>query len=302
MILLLGASGYVGQRYQKYLTYKNIPFQTASLRWDNRDLRGVSWLSDTPPKIHASFTQTYIKILLETHKPDFVINCAGYVGVPNVDACEYDKLACYLANALLPEQIAKQCEANGIKYGHVSTGCIFSGDENYPEWISPNFDESFYSKSKLWGEKNLIPYQKGYIWRLRLPFDHIDHPKNFISKIIKFNKLTNQYNSISNLNDFVRATVDSYLQEVPYGTYNVTNPGKIRAQDIAKLLVDKKITPYKQWEILTESEDISKIEKVKRSNCTLDSSKLINVGIPLQTVQESLNRTIDIWNKNIEYW
>lgn len=294
MILLLGATGYVGKKYQEYLKFRNIPYTTASIRL--RD-KATYYTNDVD----------YVRDIVIQHNPSFVINCAGFTGVPNVDACELEenRNSCYLANMILPVLLAHVCLERNIKFGNVSSGCIYQGDNNFTEEVMPNFQESVYSKSKLLAEYDLhhvFQMENVYSWRLRIPFDYIDHPKNFISKIIKFDKLTNQYNSISNLNDFVRATVDCYLNDLPCGIYNVTNPGKIRAQDIAKLLVDKGIV-NKTWKIMDDPDEIGQIEKVKRSNCTLDSSKIINLGIPLQPIYESLNKTIDIWKKSdITYW
>jgi len=287
MILLFGATGYVGQKYQEYFKFKNIPYKTESIRYEN-------------------FLKGEILDLISKHNPSFVINCTGYTGIPNVDACEDNKHICLDANTYLPHNLAWACKTLGIGFGHVSSGCIYSGDKNYNEEDIPNFDKSWYSSTKIRGEKRIKLFysDNSYIWRLRIPFDYIDHPKNFISKIIKFDKLTNQYNSISNINDFVRATTECYLNKLPYGIYNVTNPGKVRAQDIAKLLKEKGIVPKnRKWEILEDINEIKKIEKVPRSNCTLDSSKIINLGIPLPDIYESLNKTLDSWNKSdTMYW
>jgi len=287
MILLLGASGYVGKKYQEYLQHKNIPYVCESVRFE-----GNVW---------------NIYNTIKRHNPLFVINCAGFTGIPNVDACNLPEniQPCQDANVNLVHAIGWTCLNLGIGMGHVSSGCIYSGDNTYSETDIPNFDESWYSLTKIKGERRINKFysDNSYIWRLRIPFDHVDHPKNFISKIIKFDKLTNQYNSISNINDFVRATVDCYLNKLPYGIYNVTNPGKIRAQDIAKMLVEKKIVPSdRTWHIMDNQDEIDQIEKVKRSNCTLDSSRIINAGIPLQEVHESVSRTLDLWKKNTIYW
>lgn len=294
MILLLGATGYVGEKYQEYLKFKNIPYKTASIRLPDE----------------ATYYSNHFEIvrnLIRKHDPSFVINCAGFTGKPNVDACEleYNRNACYVANMVLPVILANVCDELGIKLGNVSSGCIYEGDCFFTENVTPNFRASVYSNSKALAEIDLhsfFQYSNVYSWRLRIPFDYVDHPKNFISKILKFDKLTNQYNSISNLNDFVRATVDCYLNDLPCGIYNVTNPGKIRAQDIAKILVEKGII-NKTWKIMDDPDEIGQIEKVQRSNCTLDSSKIINLGIPLQPIYESLNKTIDLWKKSdITYW
>jgi dTDP-4-dehydrorhamnose reductase len=60
-------------------------------------------------------------------KPDFVINAAGYTGKPNVDASEQQKLTCIEANLTLPGIISEVCAQHGIPWGHVSSGCIFTG-------------------------------------------------------------------------------------------------------------------------------------------------------------------------------
>jgi len=40
-----------------------------------------------------------------------VINCSGYTGVPNVDACEDNKELCYNYNVLYPLNVVKICNA-----------------------------------------------------------------------------------------------------------------------------------------------------------------------------------------------
>ena len=52
---------------------------------------------------------------------------AGYTGKPNVDACELDKAGTLAGNTLLPQTIAHACAAAGIPWGHISSGCIYSG-------------------------------------------------------------------------------------------------------------------------------------------------------------------------------
>ena len=64
---------------------------------------------------------------LQSKKPRFLINAAGYTGKPNVDACELAKADCLNGNAVLPGTIRQVCEDLKITWGHVSSGCIFSG-------------------------------------------------------------------------------------------------------------------------------------------------------------------------------
>ena len=58
---------------------------------------------------------------------DVLINCAGYVGKPNVDACELHKEECLQGNVLLPEMLSRFCSELMIKFVHISSGCIYTG-------------------------------------------------------------------------------------------------------------------------------------------------------------------------------
>ena len=64
---------------------------------------------------------------MQEARPAFLVNCAGYTGKPNVDACEVHKAATLVGNTLLPQTIAHACAAAGIPWGHVSSGCIYAG-------------------------------------------------------------------------------------------------------------------------------------------------------------------------------
>src|SRR5437868_2110666 len=109
MILLLGASGYVGQAFARELGRRKLPFTALSR----------SQVDYTNFDLLLSF--------LRQNKPAFLINRAGYTGKPNVDACELAKADTLAVNTLLPQTIANACAAAGIPWGHVSSGRIFSG-------------------------------------------------------------------------------------------------------------------------------------------------------------------------------
>ncbi|MGH7977131.1 MAG: sugar nucleotide-binding protein, partial [Limisphaerales bacterium] len=109
MILLLGASGYIGEAFAKELRLRKMDFI---------------------PLARKQVDYTRFDLLLEflkSKKPEFVINAAGYTGKPNVDACELDKAGTLLGNSLLPQTISHACAVAKIPWGHVSSGCIFSG-------------------------------------------------------------------------------------------------------------------------------------------------------------------------------
>jgi dTDP-4-dehydrorhamnose reductase len=84
--------------------------------------------------------------------------------MPNVDACESAKYESLHGNAVLPGIIREVCEDLKIPWGHVSSGCIYSGrradGEGWTEDDEPNFSFrsppcSFYSGTKALGEEVL---------------------------------------------------------------------------------------------------------------------------------------------------
>ena len=108
MFLVLGSTGYVGKYFLKYIS---------SL---GEDVRGLS-------RVDFDYTDESKLTLLKEVKPKFLINAAGYTGKPNVDACEYDKAECLLGIQYYPEEFEQHAKKFGIPWGHVSSGCIYSG-------------------------------------------------------------------------------------------------------------------------------------------------------------------------------
>ena len=43
-----------------------------------------------------------------------VVNCAGYIGKPNVDACELAKADCVEGNVLFPAMLSQLCADRGL--------------------------------------------------------------------------------------------------------------------------------------------------------------------------------------------
>jgi len=291
MIYLLGGTGYVGQEFQAQLRARNIAYKNISrYEFDYNE----------PNRLYNA---------LSIDKPEFLINCAGYTGKPNVDACELDKANCLRGNAVLPGIIADACKKLNIPWGHVSSGCIYTSSgqvwrsNGWTEEDKPNFTFrskggcSWYSGTKGLGEEVLANYDNVYIWRLRIPFNNINNPRNYLSKLMNYNTLLDATNSLSELNEFVSACLDSYLNKISYGIYNVTNPGKVTTKEVIELINKYKIVDKEFKFFKDESEFMQVAAKTPRSNCVLDSSKILNAGIKLTEVHEALDRALSNWVK-----
>jgi dTDP-4-dehydrorhamnose reductase len=288
MIYLLGGSGYVGHAYQALLERKGIPFRNlrrAEVDYTNGEVLRAALLRD---------------------KPEFLINAAGYTGKPNVDACELHKQECLFGNAVLPGIVADACAAAGIPWGHVSSGCIYSGarpdGSGFREEDTPNFTFrtnhcSFYSGTKALGEEVLAGKPNVYVWRLRIPFDHVDNPRNYLTKLMRYARLLEATNSISHLDEFVSATFACWEKRVPFGTYNVTNPGAVTTHEVVELIKQSGVCRKDFVFFQSEDEFMHVAAKTPRSNCVMDASKLASVGITLRPVREAVADALQHWQK-----
>ncbi len=288
MILLLGASGYVGSSFQSLL-----------------EKEGLDWraVSRTETDIYS---REAMRDLIRKTGATFLINCAGYTGKPNVDACELHKADCLMGNAVLPGILREVCEDEGLTWGQVSSGCFYSGrradGEGFTEEDIPNFSFrrppcSFYSGTKALGEEVLEDADNCFIWRLRIPFNHVDSPRNFLSKLMRYERLLDAENSISQLDECVHACLDCYRKGVPFGVYNMTNPGEITTRKVAGIIEEHGLAPYPFLFFDNEQEFMKIAAKTPRSNCVLNTDKLQNTGIHLTPVEEAIHQALDRWGK-----
>lgn len=216
-----------------------------------------------------------------------VINAAGVTGIPNVDACESDKQRTVEGNVLFPYLLEQKYK--NIPVIHISSGCVYTGykDGGYTEDdpINFNFDNgSFYSGTKGLEQLILSPFMnKSYLLRIRMPFGGDHNDKNYLTKLIKYNKLIDNRNSLSSVEDVAKVAVYFATHKPTPGVYNVCNPGSTTTKDVANLL-----GLTKEW--YTEDEFKSAV-KAPRSNCVLNTDKLLKV-YPMPTVDEALSKAI----------
>lgn len=287
IIWLLGGSGYVGKAYAELFTSRDIDYVNISR--SDLDYSNPTMLSDA----------------LKTERPSFVINCAGYTGKPNVDACELHKTECLDGNAVLPGVLKNAFEEAGVPWGHVSSGCIFTGRRadggGFTEEDEPNFSFrtnncSFYSGTKALGEEILKDAKDCYIWRLRIPFNEADSSRNYLSKVMRYNRLLAAENSLSQLDEFVRATWECWEKRVPFGIYNVTNPGSVTTQEVVELIKKTGVSDKEFSFFDNEDEFMHIAAKTPRSNCVLDTTKLQTAGIRMTEVHEAVETALKNWN------
>lgn len=312
MIVLLGASGYIGQSFAHELKQRGWPFS---------------------PLARSQVDYTRFDALLDylrSAKPSFLINAAGYTGKPNVDACEVARAETLLGNTTLPQMVAHVCRVTNTPWGHVSSGCIYNGAKivepgrvqvqpdlmtpalqtlreknpralhGFSETDDPNFSFrqppcSFYSGTKALAEEVILAAGPAYVWRLRIPFDEHDHPRNFLSKVQRYAKVYDNVNSISHRGDFVRACLDLWERRAPDGIYNVTNPNPVTTRQVV-VLIQRILQPAREFAFWSNDDEFYRTgAKTPRSNCVLDTSKLLATGVKMRPVEEALEDSLKNW-------
>jgi dTDP-4-dehydrorhamnose reductase len=312
MIVLLGGTGYIGRQFAVSLRQQGLPF-----------------VAPSRPETDYTRFDALLDFLRRT-KPDFLINAAGYTGKPNVDACEQNQADTLRGNALFPATVAHVCATLGVPWGHVSSGCIFSGAKvevegspgverdlaqprlqsllrknrgafhGFTEEDEPNFSFrrppcSFYSGSKALGEEAIQGTGQTYIWRLRIPFDQLDDPRNYLSKLQNYPKVYDNVNSLSHRADFVAACLELWRRRAPFGIYNVTNPGFVTSRQVVEM-IEKAFKPARPFQFWSSDEEFYRVAaKTPRSNCILDVGKLLAAGAPMRPVEDALADALRYW-------
>jgi dTDP-4-dehydrorhamnose reductase len=282
-ILVTGGLGFIGSKFLEVLAKRGLKF--SSLSRSEVDYADASVLRD------------WMRVV----RPDFLINAAGYTGKPNVDACEHNKAECLMGNAVLPGRIREVCEELGVPWGHVSSGCAYSGRRpdggGWLEADSPNFSFrsprcSFYSGTKALGEEVLDGASDCYVWRLRIPFNHEQTPRNYLRKLLNYDRLLEAENSVSHLDEFVESCLDCLEKGVDYGIYNMTNPDAITTLQVTEWMLEEGVTTKKLDFFEDEEAFMRDAASTLRSNCVLDSSKLESAGIFLRPVEDAIRSSL----------
>jgi 3,5-epimerase/4-reductase len=290
-ILIIGASGYVGQAFCRELS-----------------ARGVTYGYMSGRAIGIEF-----QTMVESLRPTLCINCAAMTGRPNISECETKPGEAYTANTALPGVLAERCQRLGIPFAHISTACLWQGgwyDGLYKDDLRniqlqharlighiesdpPTFYGSVYVKSKLAAERLLSMYPNVWIFRIRLPFSNHDHPRNYLTKLLTYPRLLDQVNSLTCLTDAIPAMLSVAERDLPRGIYNVVNPGYVSTREITTILQPEHPKPFKFF--ASDEEFLRAPNAMAGSNCVVEPARLTSEGIHLPTVQAALRTAVDTW-------
>lgn len=163
---------------------------------------------------------------------DVIINTAAKT---NIDWCETHKLEAFKNNVSVAVELAESCKRLNKKYVFFSSACVFESkdSEDYKYEDSQPNPACFYSLTK-WIAEELIKEVNpdALIIRPRLPISEVPHPRNTINKILKYNKLHTNKESVTVIEDMLPVLKD-LIERDEKGVFNMVNGGTISPADIA---------------------------------------------------------------------
>jgi 3,5-epimerase/4-reductase len=246
---------------------------------------------------------------IETHNPthimSFIGRTHGMVGDKLYTTIDYLEQKGKIRenvrdNLYSPIVLATLASRHKIHFTYMGTGCIFEYDETHPFGLSnngftegdtPNFFGSGYSVVKGYTDKLMHMYEDSVLnVRIRMPITTDYNSRNFITKIINYEKICSVPNSMSVLPELLPLLIDMAEKKVT-GTVNLTNPGLISHNEILtmyKEIVDPDFT----WVNFTVEEQ-DKILAAGRSNNYLDTGKLQTLYPKVLDIKTAVSKCLE---------
>ena len=282
-VLVYGSKGWIGNQFINILKTTSTDYIEGLARVDNENELMKEIQQVNPTHVISFIGRTHGTINTKVFSTIDYLEQEGKL---------YENLR---DNLFAPLLLAEICSKNNIHYTYLGTGCIFKFDENHPfgkeengftEDSHPNFFGSSYSTVKGFTDRFMhILEDKVLNLRIRMPITGEKNPRNFITKIVNYEKICSIPNSMTVLPELLPCVLDM-MQNKVIGTMNLTNPGLISHNEILQMykeIVDKDF----KWNNFTQ-EDQRKILAADRSNNYLDTSKLESLYPKIKHIRNSV--------------
>jgi dTDP-4-dehydrorhamnose reductase len=283
-LLVYGSNGWIGSYITNYIKNNS-----------NFDVITGNARVDSTSKVSAE---------LDIWKPSHVLCMVGRTYGPGCNSIDYleqpGKLTDNLRDNLwAPITLAILCKERNIHLTYLGTGCIFSSpDKIYDEESLPDFFGSSYSIVKGFTDRFMhLSDIKDTVLnvRIRMPITDEVHPRNFITKIVNYDKICSVQNSMTVLCTLVPAMVDMMAKSIT-GTINLANPGTISHNEILQYYSEI-VDPSFTWQNFTIEEQ-NQVLKSERSNNELDTTKLTSMYPDIPNIHEAVKLCLVRMNYN----
>jgi len=289
-LLVYGGKGWIGNQFIQLLN--NINYKLGTVRVDNKDKLLAEIAEYQPTHIISFIGRTHGKI------DDKVYSTIDYL---EQDGKIVDNVRDNLFSPLL---LALICKEKNIHFTYLGTGCIFEYDDNhhyesehngFVESSLPNFFGSAYSVVKGFTDRLMHQFDNSVLnLRIRMPLVGEDNPRNFITKITKYEKICSIKNSMTVLPELLPVMLDMLKKNVT-GTFNLTNPGLVSHNEILEMYKEY-VNPFFTWKNFTVEEQ-NTILASKRSNNFLETNKLTSLYPQIKNIKESVKELLQSYTR-----
>ena len=149
-VMILGANGMLGHKLYETLMRTTDVMGTIKGNFSEIEKYGFYTESHILPKINVLDIAT-ITAVIKQNKPDVLLNCVGIIKQLKETK---DVMLNIQINSLLPHQLFQMCHSTGIRFIHISTDCVFSGNKGGYKEDDTSDAEDIYGKTKYLGEVN----------------------------------------------------------------------------------------------------------------------------------------------------
>lgn len=276
-VLLYGGHGFLGSFMTTLLRKKGHTVELGTARVDN---------------------EVAVEKELRETSPTHVFSCTGRThgeGINTIDYLEQKgKLVENIRDNLYgPLVLTTLCLQQNIHCTIVGTGCIFTSPyqdgrpaECYTEKDCPNFFGSSYSVVKGFTDRLMHLPGLNHVLnlRIRMPIMDAKHPRCFVHKIARYEKVCSIANSMSYIPELFEYAVDMMEKRVR-GTVNLVNKGTITHNEILELY-EKHVDPEHKTVNFTEEEQ-RRILAAGRSNNELNCEVLSSM-YPVRSIRDAV--------------
>lgn len=279
-IIVIGGSGQLGQCLQDVVSNSVQPYKYIFLSQADLNL--------TLPLA--------VKVLFETYKPAFCINCAAYTAV---DKAEEEPALAHEINEYAVRKLAEICATYQSTLIHISTDFVFDGQTGIPLTEKSQTNPiNVYGLSKLKGEQAIAEVLDSF-YIIRTSWLYSEKANNFCKTMLKLAQIKDHLQVISDqvgtptyamdLAQTITLIINS--NQNAYGIYHYSNEGVASWYDFAKAIfefaeIDIDVLPVNSNAFVTKAmrPHYSVLDKAKIKNT-------FNISIPYW--KESLNRCIN---------
>ena len=296
-VLIYGSKGWIGSQFCELMDTHNINYTCGIERVDNEERLREEIILNAP-----------------THIVSFIGRTHGTIGDKKYTTIDYLEQEGKLIenvkdNLYAPIVLAMISKELGIHYTYLGTGCIFKfndeegrpfGEEEngFTEDDKPNFFGSGYSVVKGFTDRLMHQMKDNVLnLRIRMPIIEKPNPRNFITKILNYEKICSVPNSMTVLPELLPYVLKMMENKV-VGTVNLTNPGLISHNEILEMYREIIDNDYK-WKNFSQEEQRS-ILAADRSNNYLDTTYLQSMFPEIDNIKVAVRKCMLEYKQHVE--